>query len=371
MKIAMAVPTLGFLGGLEQHAHQLALSLRARGHWVALVHGGKEGRDPQAFAAAFDRVAALDAPGSLRGVEAAWIHKAASVAELLPFGDLPLAIAVHDHDLTCVRTSRTVPLGRTPCHRPPGAACLLQGCAVVTRRSPFVLRSRLAELAERGPLVACSRYLADQLVAAGAAPGRVRVLHPLPPEDSRPLAPRPRTQSLLVAGQLVHGKGVDFAIEALAHLPEATLEVAGDGPSRAALERQARRRAPGRVRFHGAVAPERMAQLYDAVSVVAVPSRWPEPFGMVGIEAMRRARPVVAAAHGGIPEWAGAGTALFQPGDPRDLARAAAALLADADAGDRALAHARQVFPPQRPAEAVEALLLALCSSRAPAREAR
>ncbi len=28
--------------------------------------------------------------------------------------------------------------------------------------------------------------------------------------------------------------------------------------------------------------------------VVVVPSRWPEPFGMIGLEAMRYGRPVVA-----------------------------------------------------------------------------
>jgi glycosyltransferase involved in cell wall biosynthesis len=37
--------------------------------------------------------------------------------------------------------------------------------------------------------------------------------------------------------------------------------------------------------------------------VVVVPSRWPEPFGMIGLEAMRHGRPVVAFGVGGISDW--------------------------------------------------------------------
>ena len=56
---------------------------------------------------------------------------------------------------------------------------------------------------------------------------------------------------------------------------------------------------------------------------------------------MRRARPVVGAGHGGIPEWLieGESGLLFNPGDARDLARAARALLARLDGiGDRVAA---------------------------------
>ena len=66
-----------------------------------------------------------------------------------------------------------------------------------------------------------------------------------------------------------------------------------------------------------------MAALYDRARLVVVPSRWPEPFGMVGVEAMRRARPVVGARHGGIPEWLADTVTgwMFEPCTHRDLAR--------------------------------------------------
>ena len=37
--------------------------------------------------------------------------------------------------------------------------------------------------------------------------------------------------------------------------------------------------------------------------MVVVPSTWPEPFGMVGIEAMAYGKPVIAFDVGGISEW--------------------------------------------------------------------
>ena len=51
--------------------------------------------------------------------------------------------------------------------------------------------------------------------------------------------------------------------------------------------------------------------------VVVMPSLWPEPFGLVGLEANRRGVPVVAFATGGIPEWLHDGVnGCLAPGDP-------------------------------------------------------
>ena len=58
-----------------------------------------------------------------------------------------------------------------------------------------------------------------------------------------------------------------------------------------------------RVTWAGWVSPEKLDEYYREARVVAVPSRWPEPFGMVGLEAMQRAKPVVGFAVGGIPDW--------------------------------------------------------------------
>jgi glycosyltransferase involved in cell wall biosynthesis len=378
MNLGMMVPTLGFAGGIERHAHDLAVALRSRGHAVTLLYGAHKGRDPEAYSEPFARAVSASDRSCARGLDVVYAHKARSTSDLASIGDVPAMVAAHDHDLTCVRSHRYLPLGQVPCHRPPGVSCVLFGCVVIRDRrpgarlpvmlsSPFALRDRLLELAERAPLVACSRYVASGLVAAGVPPDRVNVVHPLPTDDPAPLAPRPRARRLATAGQLLRGKGMWLPIEALSFLPaDVTLDIAGEGPMRAELEALAQRVAPGRVRFMGYVPPSQIGAIYDASSVVVVPSHWPEPFGMVGVEAMRRARPVVGAGHGGIPEWLkdGEGGLTFAPGDARDLARAARALFDDPEAGERARDAAVTRFPYTRMVDRLEALLERVAAGR-------
>jgi glycosyltransferase involved in cell wall biosynthesis len=66
-----------------------------------------------------------------------------------------------------------------------------------------------------------------------------------------------------------------------------------------------------RVTFAGWLNGPALDAAFTDASVVVVPSRWPEPFGIVGIEAMAHRRPVVAFRVGGIPEWLSDGTAGF------------------------------------------------------------
>ena len=70
---------------------------------------------------------------------------------------------------------------------------------------------------------------------------------------------------------------------------------------------------------------------FARAAVVVVPSTWPEPFGMVALEAMRAGCAVVGSAHGGLPEIVVAGETglLAPPGDAVALTAALERLLAD------------------------------------------
>jgi glycosyltransferase involved in cell wall biosynthesis len=113
------------------------------------------------------------------------------------------------------------------------------------------------------------------------------------------------------------------------------------------------------VRFLGFVAPVEAA-IEDA-AILVVPSLG-EGFGMVALEAMERARPVVASAVGGLPEIVADGeTGLVVPaGDAEALADAIVALAGDlpraAEMGRAGRVRALEQFTPVRCVERVEAL---------------
>jgi glycosyltransferase involved in cell wall biosynthesis len=102
---------------------------------------------------------------------------------------------------------------------------------------------------------------------------------------------------ILFVGRLVPEKGADLAIRALPSVvkyhPDAHMEIIGDGPQRGSLDILVERLGlTGRVRFVGALPPDQLSPRYRAASVCVVPSR-SEGFGLVALEAMASARPVI------------------------------------------------------------------------------
>lgn len=138
------------------------------------------------------------------------------------------------------------------------------------------------------------------------------------------------------AGRLVAPKGVAVLLRAARDV-DAEFVICGDGRQLGALRRSvARSGIEQRVRFAGWLEPAQLARELAEASIVALPSLWPEPFGLVGIEAFAAARPVVASATGGVEEWLEHGrTGLGVPaGDARALAGALSQLLADPERQD-------------------------------------
>jgi glycosyltransferase involved in cell wall biosynthesis len=98
---------------------------------------------------------------------------------------------------------------------------------------------------------------------------------------------------------------VDVLLEALAQvLVPCECVIVGEGNHRAHCEALCRKFGlEDRVRFPGFVPQEKLNQFYGEASVAVLSSVWPEPFGAVGLEAMRYGLPVVAFDAGGIKEW--------------------------------------------------------------------
>jgi glycosyltransferase involved in cell wall biosynthesis len=84
--------------------------------------------------------------------------------------------------------------------------------------------------------------------------------------------------------------------------------------------------------------------LLDRTHIVVVPSRWPEPFGLVTVEAMRAGCAVIASGHGASPEILtdGVDGVLVPPGDVTALVGAWRRLLAEPGTRERLGGAARQ-----------------------------
>lgn len=131
---------------------------------------------------------------------------------------------------------------------------------------------------------------------------------------------------IAVVGRLVKQKGIATLLDAFAHvvdeLPKTTLLVVGDGPLRGKLERRARSIGIGdRVRFTGWRNDAR--DIMSLSNALVVPSLW-EGFGIVTLEAMACAKPIIATSVGALPEIVLDGETgwLVPPGDPDALAHA-------------------------------------------------
>jgi glycosyltransferase involved in cell wall biosynthesis len=163
----------------------------------------------------------------------------------------------------------------------------------------------------------------------------------------------PRPAPLVVfVGRLTRQKGVDVLLRAFADVernhPTARLILAGDGPDRPALMALAQRLGLRRAMFLGWRSDA--ADILADADLAVMPSRW-EGFGLVALEAMALAKPVVASRVSALPEIVAPEKTglLVPPGDAGGLAAAIDALLADparAEAMGRAgQARVRSEFP--------------------------
>jgi len=224
------------------------------------------------------------------------------------------------------------------CTRSHGRGCvpnlIARGCAHT--RNPSTLPSRyrhasgaLDALRQADLVVSYSSSVDRHLAANGIAR---RVIVPYFPTMVPKSASGHETRRRVVfAGRIVAPKGVGILIRAARDV-EAEFVICGDGRGLGAMRQLARRRGvEERVRFTGWLEGPELAQELADASVVAVPSVWPEPFGLVGIEGFAAGRPAVGSATGGVGDWLKDGVSglCVAPGDAAELARALNELLAD------------------------------------------
>lgn len=109
------------------------------------------------------------------------------------------------------------------------------------------------------------------------------------------------TNTVLYAGRLSYGKGVDRLLAAWKAIVEKKpgwqLVLCGDGPLRELAELY--RRQQNRIIIQGYNSHEELLRMYKKVAFTVVPSVWPEPFGRVVMESVLSGTPVLATTHTG------------------------------------------------------------------------
>ena len=284
----------GIVGGIERYMQKSAELLRRNGVCVHCLFTDDGGKDQAKFAQSFDSIA-LFSPDSkvIETADIVIIHNIIPPELLAQLPGNKTFFFAHDHNIYCQRHHYYTPLGRKNCHRKFNKfICKL--CSLGRNAAPPLAAYR------RLPALVLSDFMADNLRKNGfekvvKLPAFINVSereHNFIPDG---------VLRILFLGQLIRGKGADLMLDALAMVQaEYECTIAGDGKDRMMLEKRVREAALN-VKFTGFVSePEK---LWDNCDILFFPSRWQEPFGLVGLEAMAHGIPVIAFDVGGVREW--------------------------------------------------------------------
>lgn len=317
-------------GGLEQYLNQLYIELALRGHQNTLLYGESASPKydlPGIKTYHIDKITHVKCMNLgyklartkelLLSVkpEIVFIHQVLNpkLIELLT-ADIPSVRFVHGFKLICPEGSKSLKSKLTPCSYPLGLGCQIK--AYTHRCMPrnlclglsLILKSKknIRLHQERSNMVVASDYMKSVLIYNGFDDSKIKVIPYFTylPELDNDLF---RTDSMLVLalGRLVKTKGMDLLIKAFKNVKKtAQLAIIGNGPEMQKLKDLTESlKLDKRVSFYGWLSHEKLDFFYRRCSLVVVPSIWPEPFGIVGIEAMAYGKPVVASEVGGISEW--------------------------------------------------------------------
>lgn len=154
-------------------------------------------------------------------------------------------------------------------------------------------------------ILVASSFMKRLLVSNGVPGHKIEVLPYFTTWPKEAWAEPADYKGLLFVGRLAQGKGLLELLESMARvLVDARLDVVGDGPLRLQAEEKCRQlRLENRVTFYGVLEGEALKARYRHNAILIVPSLWPEPFGIIGLEAAMLCRPTIAFDVGGISDW--------------------------------------------------------------------
>lgn len=243
----------------------------------------------------------------------------------------PVIQTVHDFFNCCPILLKTLP--DRICTIPMGLGCLRSGCVSPKSirelwrfKTKFINREAMKMFDK---LLVTTEFMKRTLVCNGFDTKKVEALS-LFVEDWKCGVP-PQENAILFVGRLTKEKGILHFIHMLKLLKcHFRAFVIGDGLQRQECECLVRNLGlEDKVIFTGFLERQELREYFAKSALVVVPSLWPEPFCLVGLEAMSSSRPVVAYNVGGISTWLrdNYNGYLVQRGDIQKLANATETIL--------------------------------------------
>jgi UDP-glucose:(glucosyl)LPS alpha-1,2-glucosyltransferase len=198
---------------------------------------------------------------------------------------------------------------------------------------------RAAMLRRLARVITSSAYLRERVLDGVAAPERDPVVLPNCLDLTELPPPRKRERLILFAGRVVADKGPDAFVSACAaalpYLPGWGAEIIGadrfhvDSPDTGFVQMIRAAAEGANVRMLGyRDHPDVLAAMARA-AIVVVPSRWPEPFGLVALEALASGAALICSPRGGLKEVAGDVAVYADPDRPAEIAAAIRSLASD------------------------------------------
>ena len=226
----------------------------------------------------------------------------------------PVVKMMHGYFGTCASGLKMHAFPSTQaCDRALGAACLAmyvpRHCGQLHPRSLVSgYRWALAQkslLSRYRSIAVASAHMGAEYARHGVPSSQINVLPLFPTLDGS--LKRADGGAVLFAGRMTTLKGGDLLVDAVADASRrlgrsVPLIMAGDGPQRSAWAGQAALRGVN-AEFTGWLDRAGLATVFHRASMVVIPSVWPEPFGLVGLEAGAMGLPAIAFDVGGIREW--------------------------------------------------------------------
>jgi glycosyltransferase involved in cell wall biosynthesis len=316
-------------GGAETIIQQLSSSLRRRGNEVKLLSGNEyhssvkindyefKSFSDKSFARfllfMYNPFAASKLKQVLRDFNPDVVHlhnvKKASSSILFLLKDYPTIMTAHDLSSVDQTAFEKIEILQ-PYKQSLSTYFIYQkNLTYLVQRIRFILLRR----AQRNiDLIITPSHAMEAALHQGGVPAPITTIHH--GLSRKKLAAKARSSAkvklaptILFVGRFVENKGLGQLLMALStirkSLPGVKLIAIGDGPAKTHFHDLARQLGlTEAVEFLGWVKQKDVVAYYEKSDLVVIPSQFFEPLGIVAIEAMMYARPVVVTRVGGLPE---------------------------------------------------------------------